>query len=136
MSLFSGAYNKMHMTTPMRITVFLLAVLPFSLHTRAQEVPKNDDQAPAWRFQLPIAGSSSEDTRTPADIKTEDDYFDSCCGASDPLDGPQRAGIGVSGHASFDEDFPSRFRDEIVVAHFTTWTTHLSSSRHSIYGHH
>jgi hypothetical protein len=99
----------------------------------AQSNTRNDDQAPAWRFQLPAAGSPSEDRRTPKDIKIEDDYFDSHCGASDPIGGPQRMVGGHSGHASFDEDFPVRFRDEVVVAHFTTWSTHLSSSRHSIY---
>jgi len=99
----------------------------------AQSNTRNDDQAPVWRFQVPAVRSSNEDTRTPTEIKTEDDYFDSCCGASEPIGDPPRMGVGRSGHGVIDEDFPSRFRNEVVVAHFTTWTPHLSRSRRSIY---
>lgn len=101
----------------------------------SQSTPRNDDLPPAWRYQLPpAAGSANEDTRTPAEKEAEDDYFDSHFGVPDPLDGPQRGwAVGHSGPAVFDEDFPARFRDEIVVAHFTTWSTHLSSSHRSIY---
>jgi len=93
----------------------------------------NDDQAPAWRFQLAAPGAPIEDKRTPAEIKIEDNFFDSNYGASDPIDGPQRMGTGRSGPASFDEDFPARVRDEVIVAHFTTWFAYLSSSHRSIY---
>ncbi len=80
-----------------------------------------------------MSTSSAVDTRTPAEIHAEDNYFDTHYGASDPLDGPQRFWSGMSGHGYRDEDFPSDARDEVFVAHFSTWAAHLSESRLSIY---
>lgn len=134
MSLFSSLLKNMFTGCFMRTAVILLILIPFSLNVRSQGISNSEDKAPSWRYQPPAATASpTVDTRTPAEISFEDKYFDTYTGAADPLDGPQHRITGLSGHGVFDEDFPASFRDEVFVAHFSTWVSHLSSSRRSIY---
>ncbi len=130
MSLLCRAGNTKHIGRYIYVAIFLMATGALNLSAWSQSTYQ-PEKAPAWRYQVPA--SPMVDTRTTAEISAEDKYSDTCCGASDPLDGPQRMGIGRSGPAEFYEEFPARFRDEVVVAHFSTWTDHLSTSRCSIY---
>ncbi len=120
------------------LQLIMFACLVFGGRTSLGQInADNYDRVPSWRLQPPAdPPSPTADTRTPAEINIEDNYFDSWTGAPDPLDGPpvQRPGtVGRSGDGGLDEDFPTRSRDEVVVAHFSTWLSHLSSSHRTIY---
>jgi hypothetical protein len=95
----------------------------------------SEPPAPSWRYQPPSSGtSSSADTRSPEQKEDADKYFDSIAGSADPLDGPQRFIRGGGSRVyKRDEDFPSLALDEVVVGHFSTWNSYISSSKHSIY---
>lgn len=116
----------------------MFACLVFGGRTSLGQInADNYDRVPSWRFQPPAdPPSPTADTRTPAEISIEDNYFDSWSEASDPLDGPpvQRPGTVVgSSPGGLDQDFPIWSRDEVVVAHFSTWLSHLSSSHRAVY---
>jgi outer membrane cobalamin receptor len=91
------------------------------------------EKAPAWRYELQAIDST--DTRTPPDIETIDNAFDFGFGAAAPLDLPQTETHYSSARADIDSgDFPPHDLTElIVVAHFTSWTVHLSGSHRSVY---
>ena len=120
------------------LQLIMFACLVFGGRTSLGQINANNyDRVPSWRFQPPAdPPSPTADTRTPAEISIEDNYFDSWTGAPDPLDGPpvQRPGTVVgSSPGGLDQDFPIWSRDEVVVAHFSTWLSHLSSSHRAVY---
>jgi hypothetical protein len=99
------------------------------------QVESRGDSPPAWRLQTPaLSMQAIDDTRSPGEIRIEDEYFDFSIGAGDPLDGPQTRSTYSSAYVDGDlGDFPPDDRGEIVVGHFSTWISHLSSSHLSIY---
>ena len=112
------------------IAISLISLAAYSLSARTQSTYQ-PEKAPSWRYKVPA--SPAVDTRTAAEMRADDQYFDTYFGSPDPLDGPQTYRTGRSGPGVVNEDFPTLLRDEVVVAHFSTWSTHLTSSRHSIY---
>jgi hypothetical protein len=124
------------MRTTAQIALALAVFLQGSLNSRSQTAPaappSEEDNPPAWRLKPP--DPQVADPRSPAELSSLGEYFDFGAGASDPLDGPPS---GMTHYSSaYQEsdygDFPVD-RDEVVVAHFSTWTSRLSDSHLSIY---
>jgi hypothetical protein len=126
--------TEQHTGVVNRTTTVLLMLTLGSLGASPQIAPAPVEKAPAWRTRPPESTSSGVDNRSSAEIDIADRYFDQWTGATDPLDGPQHtATYHSSFHKEVDEDFPSKYRDEVVIAHFSTWVPHLSGSHRSIY---
>lgn len=129
-SMFPRERARDAKSTGKYIAIFLMGLAACSLSARPQSTYK-PEKAPSWRYKVPA--SPTVDARTPSQVSADDQYFDTYFGAPDPLDGPQHMGAGMSAPGVFNEDFPARYRNEIVVAHFSTWSTYLTRSQHSVY---
>lgn len=113
----------------------VLSVIVASLAFGSRMSPARDnthEKGPAWRYQLPAPSLS--DSRDRSESDEEDAYFDKWFGSASPLESPQVGQQYSSASAELDSgDFPLNSSNVIVVAHFNTWNSYLSSSHRSVY---